>query len=243
MDWIYLSPHLDDAALSCGGLIWEQTQHGNQVSIWTICAGDPPSGELSEFAFHLHERWGVDLNAVSVRRTEDVISCQLLGAESWHIPTPDCIYRTSIEGTTYLYNNNTEIFGEIHSGDQSLIENLRSLLHHKIPKAVNLVCPLTIGDHVDHKLTRKIAEQLDVKLWYYPDFPYVIDTRDSFGRHRMVYRSHQISQNAIIAWFAAIEAHESQLSTFWNSKQAMRHTVQRYLKKMGGIWLGSNSGM
>jgi hypothetical protein len=36
MRWIYLSPHLDDAALSAGGLIYEQTQAGIQVEIWTF---------------------------------------------------------------------------------------------------------------------------------------------------------------------------------------------------------------
>ena len=29
MRWIYLSPHFDDAVLSCGGLIWEQTHSGD----------------------------------------------------------------------------------------------------------------------------------------------------------------------------------------------------------------------
>jgi len=42
MHWIYLSPHLDDAVLSCGGIIWQQVQSGHQVEIWTICAADPP---------------------------------------------------------------------------------------------------------------------------------------------------------------------------------------------------------
>ena len=30
MRWIYLSPHLDDAVLSCGGLIFEQSRQGLQ---------------------------------------------------------------------------------------------------------------------------------------------------------------------------------------------------------------------
>jgi len=40
MRWIYISPHFDDAVLSCGGLIWEQTHKGITVEIWTVCAGD-----------------------------------------------------------------------------------------------------------------------------------------------------------------------------------------------------------
>ena len=78
MDWIYLSPHLDDAALSLGGLIWEQTQAGKRVSIWTICAGNPPPGDFSPFAEALHARWEVGRDAMEERRTEDIESCKRL---------------------------------------------------------------------------------------------------------------------------------------------------------------------
>jgi LmbE family N-acetylglucosaminyl deacetylase len=33
MRWIYLSPHFDDAVLSCGGLIFDQAQAGTPVEI------------------------------------------------------------------------------------------------------------------------------------------------------------------------------------------------------------------
>ena len=47
MRWIYLSPHLDDAVFSAGGLIYEQTQAGTPVEIWTIMCGDPHLTEYS----------------------------------------------------------------------------------------------------------------------------------------------------------------------------------------------------
>jgi len=63
MDWVFLSPHLDDAVLSCGGFIFELIQKGERVEICTICAGDPPPGELSPLAEMLHQRWGVTAQA------------------------------------------------------------------------------------------------------------------------------------------------------------------------------------
>ena len=48
--WIYLSPHFDDAVLSCGWLIWQQAQAGQRVEIWTVCAGEIPPGPLTPFA-------------------------------------------------------------------------------------------------------------------------------------------------------------------------------------------------
>jgi hypothetical protein len=68
MEWIYLSPHFDDVAFSCGGLVWEQTELGDEVSIWTICAGEPPPGPVSKYAQSLHDRWKTGPSAVSVVR-------------------------------------------------------------------------------------------------------------------------------------------------------------------------------
>ena len=58
MRWIYISPHFDDAVLSCGGLIFEQARQGIPVEIWTICAGDAPPGPLSQLAQDCHVQWG-----------------------------------------------------------------------------------------------------------------------------------------------------------------------------------------
>ncbi|MGH2521295.1 MAG: PIG-L deacetylase family protein, partial [Anaerolineales bacterium] len=51
---LYLSPHFDDAALSCGGTIHQQTRQGERAVVVTVCAGDSPPGPLSAFAQTLH---------------------------------------------------------------------------------------------------------------------------------------------------------------------------------------------
>src|SRR5689334_12434287 len=77
---VYLSPHLDDAALSCGGMIHQQTQAGERVVVVTLCAGGPPAGALSDFAQSLHTRWQTPVEAVAVRRAEDLAALKVLGA-------------------------------------------------------------------------------------------------------------------------------------------------------------------
>ena len=79
---VYLSPHLDDVALSCGGRIWQQAQTGDSVLVVTIFAGAPPPDvPLSPFARELHARWGYLSDADVVRREEDQASLTHLGAE------------------------------------------------------------------------------------------------------------------------------------------------------------------
>ena len=85
IDALYLSPHLDDAVYSCGGLIYQQTQAGQRVLVMTTCAGLPPSGPLSPFAEALHTRWQVSAtNAVTTRRTED----HAADANVYHLKRP-----------------------------------------------------------------------------------------------------------------------------------------------------------
>ena len=84
MRWIYLSPHFDDAVLSCGGLIWEQAKKGKAVEIWTICAGDAPPGLLSPLARECHQLWGVPSPELLVptRRIENLEAAVTLGAST-----------------------------------------------------------------------------------------------------------------------------------------------------------------
>lgn len=173
MRWLYISPHLDDAILSCGGLIWEQTRAGTQVKIWTICAGDPPEGMLSLFAEVLHTEWGTGVETTSLRSEEDKAACRSVGARYRHFSIPDCIYRSAKDGT-WLYNPNT-LVGEIHPADLPLVETVRTFLAASLKPEDSLACPLTVGGHANHRLTRAAVEAFGRPLAYYADVPYVLN--------------------------------------------------------------------
>ena len=80
-DWVFLSPHFDDVVLSAGGLVWELAQSRERVEVWTICAGDPPSGKpLSDYAQMLHMFWELGEQGVPYARSlEDAACCAVLG--------------------------------------------------------------------------------------------------------------------------------------------------------------------
>src|SRR6185436_21064645 len=104
MRWIYLSPHLDDAALSAGGLIYDQTQSGMPVEIWTFMCGDPHLKEYSPLTQTLHTQWGFAdaQETVRGRRQEDHQAANILGAKAVHFDFLDCIYRRDKNGK-WLY--------------------------------------------------------------------------------------------------------------------------------------------
>lgn len=240
MHWIYLSPHLDDIAYSCGGLVWQQTQAGNTVEIWTICAGDPPEGALSTLADEHHARWGVGPEAVAIRREEDKQACQILGAVPRHFQVPDAIYRLHPGRENGIYQSFNAVFGSLHPGEQNLVEEISQDLTSILPENAAIVAPLTLGGHVDHRLTLAVAKKSMKPLLYYADFPYVKDHPDQLSAlvpAEAEVQVYKISQPAMRCWGDAVAAHASQLSTFWSGEADMRIDLQTYVDSQRGLRL------
>lgn len=239
MNWIYLSPHLDDVALSCGGLVWEQVQAGDRVSIWTICAGNPPPGTLSPFAESIHLRWQTGAQAATLRRAEDLRSCQILGATPRHFALADCIYRRDDITGTPLYTSEEALFGEIHPGEAGLVHSLGRQMADLLNGGENLISPLAIGGHVDHRLVRAAAESLHYPLWYYADYPYVVQAESSTALPKPEMRAvtFPVSERGLAAWIEAVAAYESQISTFWPDRAGMKAAIQSYTQQLAGARL------
>lgn len=240
MLWIYLSPHLDDVSLSCGGLIWEQTQAGDEVAVWTVCAGDPPAGALSPFALSLHTRWKTGDRTVGERRAEDIRACARLGATAYHFPIPDCIYRLGEDGGP-IYLTEESLFGPLHPKEEPLVAWLSQELLNKLPDQARLVCPLAFGGHVDHRLVRAAVEHLPQFPLYYADYPYVL--RESHQLERMGNDPSwqplimRVSEEGLKAWEDSITAYTSQISSFWPELEAMRTAIRSYYRQTEAIRL------
>jgi LmbE family N-acetylglucosaminyl deacetylase len=237
MNWVYLSPHFDDVALSVGGLLWEQSQAGDQVSVWTICGGDPPPGEFSAFAEGLHARWETGSESISVRRAEDQESCRLLGAESVHFSIPDCIYRRSPKSHKHLYASEQALWIPAHPDEGPLVTQIAAEMSEKLLPDTQVVCPMTLGKHVDHRLTRMAAERMGVPLLYYADYPYILAAENQKVFEKKAAIHAVISNQALQVWQKAVAAHHSQISTFWANLDEMREAIRTYHQMMDGIKL------
>ena len=235
----YLSPHLDDAVLSCGGLIIKQTSVGEPVTVVTICAGDPPPGSFSAFALELHARWDLGQAPVAARRTEDREACDHLRASTVHLDIPDAVYRKGSEGEA-LYLSEAVLIGSIHPEEKELVDRLAIMLADVCPSEARLYCPLTIGGHVDHRLTRRSAELLGRQLWYFHDLPFA--ARDGriptdFARPMGDEATMQLTSEEIEAWAAAVALYRSQISTFWPETEAIRDELLNFHHASGGFKL------
>ena len=227
MRWIYISPHLDDAVLSCGGLIFEQTRQGIPVEIWTIFAGDAPAGPLSPLALRCHADWGIsDVHElVAARRIEDLEAAAIVGAEIAHFGLPDCIYRRSPGGEA-LYPD--EVFVPVHPIEAGLDSDIAAALASELEPEDILVAPLAIGNHVDHVLTRHSAERLDRSLLYYADIPYVLRFPEALGPFtaRMESTLHSVSKEGLIAWIEGSAAYKTQMVMIFRTEAKMKDAIR-----------------
>lgn len=239
---VYLSPHLDDAALSCGGLIAQQSRRGDEVIIMTICAGPAPA-HLSDFARFQHERWlagAAATDAMALRREEDKAACAALGARPVHLALGDSIYRQDAEGR-WLYAEETALWGPPHPADDPSVwqVELEAQLERLQPDFV--YAPLAIGNHVDHQLTRQVAERwvaVGRPVLFYEDFPYSESTtalwfslnrRPNWVWSRRIWR---LEQDDVEAKVAALACYRSQIAVLFPN-EGLRPRVLAQLARTG----------
>ncbi len=198
--WLFLSPHLDDAVLSCGALIEAQAQ-GREIIVATIfteatSAASTPAASTpvaSTRAARSFMRQCTISNAgelFAARRAEDRAVLQEMGVQSIHLGEVDALFRRRrkpamlgssawerlLPELTHRYPTyRLDIaMGRISRGDQGLIRQLRSnvaqLMAHT--KAELLFCPAGVGKHVDHLIARDVGKSHPGNLVMYSDFPY-----------------------------------------------------------------------
>ena len=234
-DALYLSPHLDDAALSCGGQIHAAARTGKRVLIVTLHTADPSSGRLSALAEAVHGEWGLGPDAMEARRDEDRKACAALGAELRHEPLVDALYRLGAGGEPF-YESPSALRGPPVRADLAHVDALTRVLE-ALPPAERIYGPLAAGGHVDHRLTRRAAEEVFGKrLEYYEDYPYVrsrVVLAKALGLRLWRFRTVELDEADLAAKIRAIACYATQLSTAFADEDDMARQVEGFYRRLG----------
>lgn len=246
MDVLYLSPHLDDAALSCGGLIHQQIRMGLSVAVLTIFAGSPRCDVRSPFAGVLETRWGAEGDAIAVRREEDCNALAVLGAEPIHWPYEDAIYRLHRRTGQPVYPDRDAIFGDVHRFDPVKVRDLASAIRAfwKDAGRPRLYAMLAAGHHVDHQIAQRAAVRLvqrdGLDVVWYEDYPYAEDQEavrqavDGLSAGRLRPQIVSLAGEDMAAKCDAIACYRSQIRIFWQDEEDMRRHVREHATRVGG---------
>jgi LmbE family N-acetylglucosaminyl deacetylase len=190
---LVLSAHLDDAVLSCGALL-SSLAGRTPVTVATVFteAATPPHTQAAR-AFLKQCTAGDAAVLYADRRQEDVDVLTGLGVEHVHLGIPDALFRRRdvwpavarlgriLPEAVHRYP--TYRFdiakGRVSRGDRPLVDRLAADVRSLADRmdAALVLGPIGVGRHVDHLITRALAERQPERAVFYSDFPY--DQQDS----------------------------------------------------------------
>jgi LmbE family N-acetylglucosaminyl deacetylase len=181
---VVVSPHLDDAVLSCGALL-TQLARRCPVTVLTVFTA------AAQLPWSLAAR--SQLRALGVadaevlfeqRRAEDHAVLAEVGAAVVHLGLRDALFRRVGEAAggppgpgrrpaypTFRFHAGR---GRVARSEAGLPAEVGALVGEVVRAsgAGVVFAPLGIGRHVDHLITRRAARGLGARTIYYSDFPY-----------------------------------------------------------------------
>lgn len=235
---VVLSPHLDDAALSCGGLIAAALARGERALVVTLCtAAPPPEGPFNAVAVEFHADWGLEAAAVmDTRLAEERLSMQRLAVDYYWADLLDAIYRVPD-----AYYSRDTLFAE-PTADDPLHAQLRELLaelRRRAP-AARFYAPLGVGSHVDHLVTLAAARAAALPaLSLYEDVPYVLqpgalEMRLEHAGQGLEPRLEPFDAAALAVKIDSIDAYVSQVGELFGGSAPMAEAITRYTSGLAG---------
>lgn len=169
-----ISPHFDDAVLSCGQHILDWQAEGYEVEVITVFT-EFEASVLSEDSASFVKECGVKSLAAfrKLREREDTEAMKRLGVEKYKwLGFVDGGFRENNLRPTYVTHD------LLFSGNILDSMDWIALLEEKLEKVTDsadvVVLPMGIGKHADHLVVRQIGEEVCSKkrLSWYIDIPY-----------------------------------------------------------------------
>ncbi len=204
---LVLSPHLDDAVLSCGGLL-DAHPAGPRATVVTVFTdAAPPPWTWAARSFLRASGFADAESLYDARRREDLQVLAQLGVDGRHLGQPDALFRRRVlpgpgesaaartgephprrpwpaelahRYPTYRFDI---ALGRIARADHRLADSLAEQVLELLQQTGSrlLLAPLGVGRHVDHLLVRQAglvaAERSGTPIAFYSDFPYHLSAR------------------------------------------------------------------
>jgi LmbE family N-acetylglucosaminyl deacetylase len=229
---VVLSPHLDDAVVSLGGMLARLVAHDVRPTVLTAFAGHPEP-PYPEAARALHRAWRLTGDPLGPRLKEDAAALALLGARPLRGALVDAIYRRAADGAA-LYGATASFFGPLRGEDEPLVAEIVALVRsHFEASGTRLYASLGIGGHVDHVLVSRAGLELAAggfDVWFYAELPYAADPRATHGRLAELPPMHAgavgFGPAELARKQAAILRYESQIRTLFSDDALLRAAVE-----------------
>jgi LmbE family N-acetylglucosaminyl deacetylase len=172
---LFLSPHLDDVAFSCGGLAACLADAGWRTVLATAFTRSVVPATGFALACQLDKGLDAGVDYMAVRRAEDLVAAERLGFDEvlW-LNLPEAPHRG--------YGSAPELFAALRP-DDAVVPPLTECFEHLVrTRAPDLVlAPQGLGGHVDHRqvIAAVVAAMPLTRVAFYRDTPYAIRAPDA----------------------------------------------------------------
>ena len=176
---VFLSPHMDDAVFSAGGLILDLKRRGEEVFIISIFTsfGDRPISKDAQR--HILQSGYMRLSSfVAARNREDESVMRALDVPCVRLGFVDAGFRKN-NLHSFVYPSFSRLFSGMYVPENELLRQIRRGLVALLRPTDTLYAPIGIGNHPDHVLVRSAAMTLSQSQYFWTDQPYAHNLRNT----------------------------------------------------------------
>ncbi|RKH10540.1 PIG-L family deacetylase [Corallococcus sp. CA047B] len=173
---LFISPHLDDVAFSCGGTLAALKQKGWTVALVTVFTRSVPEPKGFALQCQTSKGLGPEVDYMALRREEDRAFVKRLGVDV-------SVWGDLEEAPHRGYASPAELFQPPRASDVvgAWVRGcLRPVLWELKPDRVFV--PQALGGHVDHVQVVRAVQGLGIpgnRILYYRDTPYAVRQPDA----------------------------------------------------------------
>lgn len=236
---VFISPHLDDAILSCGGLMLELARKTELtvINVFTATHNGPYTLSARKF-LQASGNYSNANKLYEARVTEDRQALSKLGVNVTNLGIADALFRTkpkqSLLGKILPEFNHVyptykwHITKSVNKTDPALAD-VRKQLEKVNQKKTVVFVPYGIGNHVDHQLVSNVSKNLFQRLVLYSDFPYNIRL-DDYGDKTERYRRIELTPN-LKEKTKLIKFYQTQFTGLFPDREVPGHKEVYFVRK------------
>ncbi|WP_158743252.1 PIG-L deacetylase family protein [Acidisphaera sp. L21] len=229
---LFISPHLDDAIFSAGGLAGLLADRGWRTVLVTVFTGSVVPAAGFALACQLDKGLAPDVDYMAVRREEDRAAAAILSFTETR-------WMGLLEAPHRGYHSAKALFGHVLSEDSValvLTSQMRALRAEFEPTLV--LAPQGLGNHVDHQhVTAAVVESFPAnRLAFYRDTPYAIREAEAVPLPVLPEQEEESIDitAALDRKILAAQAYASQIGFQFGGAEQLARALRSFARREGG---------
>ncbi|XOV80911.1 MAG: PIG-L deacetylase family protein [Aestuariibacter sp.] len=223
-DIVVLSPHLDDAVWSMGGVLSSLGAMGHRITVLTLCCSEPHE-ETKRLLPEKQHQWR-QFGSMFLRKTENQRALDVLQVEGKHLSFCDSAVDFDINSGKFSLQSAEQLFTPPYSYLEQRKKAFALGLAKQVGEQTILFAPDACGGHVDHLACHSAAKSLTVEqLYFYREFPYATNPETCSPEEHIQGLTLKADW---YSWKEAAEKYRSQINCLFSSREEFVSSLAQF---------------